>query len=292
MDNPNRMALDLVDEAIDFAVELNVGVRHLDNEAAVLDFGVDHIGGVEAGLLLAEVATGGVATVQTRLGTVDGAALTHVELSTDHPTAALRACQSAAWPLEVDGQPATGRGPALVSRAGEWRPGELGFDEADFAVLALESDRLPGEALVETVAAEAGVPTSGVFVLTAPATSVAGSVAAASRAAERAVARYAELVEDPSAVRSVTASAPAAPLAGEPAETRERSAMAVGLGGRAHLVVEADVDRPQALVHDGSAVGSIDELPAPAQVTLDVAGGPTHVVGEVDEPRLGNWLGL
>ena len=292
MENPNRMALDLVDEAIDFAAELNVGVRHLENEAAILDFGIVRAGGVEAGLLLAEVTTGGLATVRTRLGSVDGAALTHVELSTDHPTAALLACQSTAWPLEIDGEPATGRGPALLSRVGEFRAGELGLDEADFAVLALESTRLPDESLVETVASEADTPTSGVFVLVAPEGSVAGSVAAASRAAERAVSRYVELGGDAAAVRTVTASAPVAPLAEEQPEARERSATAVGLGGRAHVVVDADLDRPEALVHDGGAVGSIDELPAPAQVTLDVAGGPTHVLGEVDEARLGDWLGL
>ena len=39
MESPNRMAVELVDEAIDFADELAIEVQELDNGAMVLDFG-------------------------------------------------------------------------------------------------------------------------------------------------------------------------------------------------------------------------------------------------------------
>ncbi|MEF8774686.1 MAG: methenyltetrahydromethanopterin cyclohydrolase, partial [Halobacteriales archaeon] len=70
MESLNRMAVELVDEAIDFADELGVAVHELDNEATVLDFGVEVESGVEAGLLLAEIQTAGLATVQARMGEV------------------------------------------------------------------------------------------------------------------------------------------------------------------------------------------------------------------------------
>ena len=73
MESLNRMAVELVDEAIDFADELAIEVQELDNGAMVLDFGVEAVGGIEAGLLLAEIQTGGLATVQTGVGEVDGA---------------------------------------------------------------------------------------------------------------------------------------------------------------------------------------------------------------------------
>lgn len=308
MENPNGMAIELVDEAIDFAEELNVGVRHLGNDAAVLDFGVAARGGVEAGLLLAEVATGGLATVGTRLGEVAGAALPRVELSTDHPRRSLLACQSPEWPLDVDGEAVLGGGPAQLSRAhgsgtrsaggvGGPAPDDLGYDEADFAVLVVESAGLPDETLARQVADETGVPTSGVFLLVAPAASVAGGVATAARAAERAASRLVEVGLDAGDVRSVTASAPVPPTASGEAEARERAAAAIAYGARAHAVVGADVDRPERLVHDGAAIEDADDvhaddLPPPAQVTVDVVGGPTHVVGAVDEERLGERLGL
>ena len=55
MDSLNRNALELADEALDFAEELDIGARELDNGATVLDFGHEFDGGVEAGLLLAEM---------------------------------------------------------------------------------------------------------------------------------------------------------------------------------------------------------------------------------------------
>jgi len=85
MESLNRMALELVDEAIDFADELAIETETLDNGATVLDFGVDTPGGYEAGLLLAELQTGGLATVQTESGEVDGVPIPHTTLHTDHP---------------------------------------------------------------------------------------------------------------------------------------------------------------------------------------------------------------
>ena len=41
MESLNRMAVELVDEAIDFADELAIEVVELDNGAVVLDFGVE-----------------------------------------------------------------------------------------------------------------------------------------------------------------------------------------------------------------------------------------------------------
>jgi len=295
MESPNRMALDLVDEAIDFADELNVGVHHLEGDAALLDFGTEYDGGVEAGLLLAEVATGGLATVQTRLATVDGAALTHVELSTDHPALSLLGCQAPRWPLDLAGEDVLGGGPAQLFRPDAPENPPLDYEETfDFAVLVVESDRLPDDALVEAVAAEAGVPTSGVFVLSAPDSSVAGRTAFAARAAEWTVRRLVEAGCDPATVRSIVASAPVAPLASTEGETRSRSAAAIAHGGRAHVVLESDVERPEAVVATsapGDESASRDVL-GPAQVTVDVVDGPTHVVGTVDERRLAGELGL
>ena len=304
MENPNRMALDLVDEAIDFADELAVGVHHLENEAAVVDFGVERRGGLEAGVLLTEAATGGLATVHVELDTVAGAALPHVELSTDHPVTSLLACQSPEWPLEVEAETLRGAGPAQLFRDAGPNAGD--FDDADFAVVVLEADRLPDEALAETVADAAGVPTSGVFVLVGPASSVAGGVAFAARAAERTVDRLVDSGYDAGRIGTVAAHAPVPPLAADAAEARVRSATAIAYGGRAHLLVENDVEHPGQLAYGGDDLGSpepapieegghpdpLDDVLAPAQVTVDVVGGPTHVVGGVDEGLLGERLGL
>lgn len=310
MESLNRMALELVDEAIDFADELAIEVQELDNGAVVLDFGVDAVGGVEAGLLLAEIQTGGLATVQVGVDDVAGAPLTHVELSTDHPAMALLCGQKAGWELSVDGFEGLGSGPARALVAEEEEFERVGYrDASDFAVLAVESDTLPGEAVAEHVAETAGVPTSSVFLPTFSTASLTGSVALASRAAELATFRLSELGYDPLDVLSATSSAPVAPVAASDDQAMARTNDALAYGGRVHLTVDADFDRldelpsvareefgdPFAAIFD-EYEWDFYELPvevfAPAQVTVDVVGEGVRVVGETDETILAESFGL
>lgn len=310
MESLNRMALELVDEAIDFADELAITVHEVGDGATILDFGVDAEGGIEAGLLLAEIQTAGLATVQTRLGEVAGTPLTHVELTTDHPALALLCSAKAGWELSVDEFEGLGSGPARALVAGEDVFDRVGYrDEADFATLTVETDALPGEPVVESVAKRTGVGASAVSVAAFRTASIAGSVSIAARAGELAVFRLAELGYDPRAVLSVAASAPVAPVAADEAAAMARTNDGLAYGGRVHLIVDEPFDRfnelpSTARAEYGLPFADIFEdvdwefydldpsVFAPAQVTIDVVGGPTHVEGEVDESLLAESYGL
>ena len=310
MESLNRMAVELVDEAIDFADELAVEVHELDNGATVLDFGVEAVGGVEAGLLLAELQTGGLATVQIGVEDVDGAPLTHVETSTDHPALALLCAQKAGWELSVEGFEGLGSGPARALVAEEEEFQRVGYREAaDFAVLAVESEELPGEAVADHVADLAGVPVSSVFLPTFSTASLTGSVNVAARATELATFRLSELGYDPLDVLTATGSAPVAPVAGDDAAAMARTNDALAYGGRVHLTVDEPFDRfdelastaadeygrPFADVFDEHEWDFYDvpvELFAPAQVTVDVVGESVEVVGRTDEALLAESFGL
>lgn len=310
MESLNRMATELIDEAIDFAEELTIDVHALAGDAAVLDFGVEVPGAVEAGLLLAEIQTAGLATVQSTMGSVDGAPLTHVELATDHPALALLCAQKGGWELATEDFEGLGSGPARALVAEEDIFQRVGYREAaDFAVLAVEADELPDEAVAEAVAERTGVPETGVFLPTFATASVTGSVVAAARAAELAVFRLSELGFDPVSVLSANASAPVAPVAGDEATAMARTTDALAYGAEVHLTVDesfdrfdevasvaaGEYDRPLAGVFD-DADWDFAELPvelfAPAQVTIDVVGGDTHVVGETSEDVLAESFGL
>ena len=310
MESLNRMAVELVDEAIDFADELAVAVEELDNGAVVIDFGVEAVGGIEAGLLLAELQTGGLATIQTGLHEVAGAPLTHVELSTDHPAMALLCAQKAGWELSVDGFEGLGSGPARALVAEEEEFQRVGYrDAADFAVLAVESETLPGEAVADHVAERTGVPASSVFLPTFSTAGITGSVALASRAAELAAFRLSELGYDPLDVLTATGSAPVAPVAADDEAAMARTNDALTYGGRVHLTVDAAFDRfdeipstardtygtPFADIfaeHDRDFHEIPVEVFAPARVTVDVAGGGVEVVGKIDEELLAASFGL
>ena len=310
MESLNRLATELVDEAIDFAEELAVTVHALEGDSAVLDFGVEIPGAIEAGLLLAEIQTAGLATVQTRVDEIAGAPFTHVELSTDQPALSLLCAGKGGWELSVNGFEGLGSGPARALVAEESIYQRVGYsEESEFAVLAVESDTLPDQAVAAHVAERAGVPESAVFLPTFATASVTGSVVAASRAAELATFRLSEMGYDPLDVLSATGSAPLAPVAGDETAAMARTNDALAYGGQVHLVVDEPFDRFDEVVstaaeeygqpfqrifddvdweHESLSV----ELFAPAQVTIDVVGGDTHVFGDVHDEILAESYGL
>jgi methenyltetrahydromethanopterin cyclohydrolase len=306
MDSLNRMAIELVDEAIDFADELRVDAHELPAGATVLDFGVDALGGMEAGMLLAEIQTAGLATVQSRMDSIAGAPTPHVELATDHPALALLCSQKAGWELTFE-EPAfdgLGSGPAraLVAEEDEFRALEYA-DEFDLTVLSVESVELPGDRVAEHVAERAGVEPSGVFLPTYATGSTVGSVTAAARAAELALFRLFELGYDVRNVHSAFGSAPVAPVTYDERRAMARTNDAVAYGGEVHLTVAEDFDdfdRVPSTAREEYGTPFADifaaadwdfyEVPetifAPAKLTVNVANGPTYVFGDTDEELL------
>jgi methenyltetrahydromethanopterin cyclohydrolase len=316
MDSLNRMAVELVDEALEFRSELNVEAYELDGGATVLDFGVDADGGLEAGLLLGEIQSAGLASLQTRMGTVADAPVPYVDLTTDQPALALLCSAKAGWELSLAGDGETdrfdglGSGPARALVAEEAEFDAVGYrDEFDLTVLAVESITLPDDRVAAHVADRAGVEESGVYLPTYAVGSPAGSVATAARAAELAVFRLFELGYDPTNVITAAGSAPVAPVTYDETAAMARTNDAVAYGGRVHLHVREPFDRFDEVAssvaaeygttfaavfeQEGYDFESIPEsVFAPAQVTIDVADGPTHVVGSTDETRVAQSFGF
>lgn len=310
MESLNRMALELVDEALDFTDELAIDSFELDGGGTVLDFGVDTLGGYEAGMLLTEIQTGGLATVQTESGEVDGAPIPYAKLHTDHPAMALLCSQKAGWEVSTESFEGLGSGPAraLVAEEDEFR--RIGYADAfEFATLAIECDEFPDDSVVELVAEMCEVDPGSVFLPAFRTHSITGSVALSARAGELAAFRLAELGYDPLDIYTVHASAPIAPVAGDYETAVGRTNDALAYGGHAHLTVDSDFDRfdelPSAAADefgrpfeeifedaDWDFYGVPTEVFAPAKVTVDVVGGPTHVLGETDETLLAESFGL
>ncbi|PSP75813.1 methenyltetrahydromethanopterin cyclohydrolase, partial [Halobacteriales archaeon QS_3_64_16] len=265
---------------------------------------VEAPGGIEAGLLCTELQTAGLATVSTRMDDLAGAPLPQVELTSDRPALALLGAQKAGWELSVGEFEGLGSGPARALVGGEEVLEHIGYrDSFDFAVLTTEADQLPDDQVIERIADVAGISPEGVLVCGFATGSLVGSVTVGSRAAELAMFRFAELGYDPLQVRSVSGTAPLAPISHDEGIAIGRTNDALVYGGRVHLVVEEnfeefqdvpsraadDYGRPSEAVFE-DADWNFADVPegffAPAQVTIDVIDGPTHVYGEIDEDVL------
>lgn len=310
MESINRSAVELVDEALDFAEELGVVPAELDCGATVIDFGVVADGGIEAGLMLADIQTAGLATIYTQMDRVGGAPIPYVELTTDHPGVALLCSQKAGWELDVEAFNGLGSGPARALVGQETDFERVGYyDEFDFAVLTVESIDLPDDQIAEHVADLSNVEPTSVFLPTYAAGSTAGSVSMAARAAELAVFRLSELGYPPTEILSATGRAPVAPVSYNESVAMGRTNDALAYGGEVYLQVREEssvFDQVPSNARDEYGIPfeqifeeadwdfyAVDErIFAPAKVTIDVVDGGTYVLGDTNEELVAESFGI
>src|SRR5262245_43187534 len=93
------------------AYDLRIGLRTLAAGARVIDAGVDVPGGLEAGLMLADLCMGGLGHVAYAPLTIGGESWPGVQVWTDHPAASCMASQYAGWAISPEGFFAMGSGP-------------------------------------------------------------------------------------------------------------------------------------------------------------------------------------
>ncbi|AEA48004.1 methenyltetrahydromethanopterin cyclohydrolase [Archaeoglobus veneficus] len=217
----NELAFSLIEEILDYEEdyeeEYRINVETLDNGATIIDCGVNVPGGYTAGILYTQVCMGGLADVDVYLDTVKNIPLTFIKEYTDHPALACLGCQKAGWQIKVGDYFAMGSGPARALALKPKKTYELldYEDDAEYAIIALESDRLPDEKVVEYIAKECDVEPEDVYVLVAPTASIVGSVQISGRIIEMALYRMAELGYDVNRTLSATGRCPIAPVLGD-----------------------------------------------------------------------------
>ncbi len=217
----NELAYSIVEEMLDYREdyeeECRIAFHRLKNGAWVIDCGVNVKGSISAGILFSEVCMAGLAEVEVTLNNVNEVPLPFVEVRTDNPTLACLASQKAGWSIKVGEYFAMGSGPARALALKPKKTYEMidYEDDAEYAVIALESDRLPDEKVIDYIAKECDVESEDVYALVAPTASIAGSVQISARVVETAMYRLAELGLDVRKVNSGVGSAPVAPVLGD-----------------------------------------------------------------------------
>jgi methenyltetrahydromethanopterin cyclohydrolase len=205
------------------------------------------VGSLEAGIVLAQLCLGNLASVDLVPASSEMLVDQAIAVRTDRPLESCLGGQYAGWPLSVGDYFAMASGPMRMLRGREEmlehlklirQPGET----CDFAVGVLESDVLPTEEVVSTVAKECGVEPNQVCLAIAPSTSIAGCVQVVARSVETALHKLHALDFDVTRVVSATGVA-ALPPPAKPGDTiggigRTNDAMLYG--SKVTLWIDAD----------------------------------------------------
>ena len=177
----NDRACRLVDVLCADAAALRVGVSRGEAGECLVDAGAHYPGGIAAGLRLAAICLGGLGEVRLATDPTLPRWPWTVSVSTSNPVAACLGSQYAGWSL-THGKGkgsffALGSGPARALARKEKLFEELGaLDEANRAVLVLESGSPPPAPLVQEIAGACRIEAPDLAILYAPTQSLAGSV--------------------------------------------------------------------------------------------------------------------
>lgn len=239
-------AMPLVEQLLEDAQRLRIGVDKLNNGTTIVDAGVGHSGGLEAGRRIAEICLAGLGEVRFSVGGQAPRWPMTLHVHTSHPVLACLASQYAGWSLaHGEGKSAfhaLGSGPGRALSVKEPLFKELGYrDQADRTCLVLEVDQSPPEALTEKIIHDCGLDSGdGLTLILTPTRSLAGSVQVVARVLEVALHKTHELGFPLQDVIDGAGSAPLAPPAGDFIQAMGRTNDAILFAGSVQLYVNGD----------------------------------------------------
>lgn len=236
----NQRALRRCQPLIDRPGDYRVAVEAVGG-AAVVDCGVRALGGLEAGIALAEICLADLARVSLVPCRADVWAGAAVQVHTDHAVAACMASQYAGWKIAIDRYYAMGSGPMRAAYGREDLFERIGLVERpSHAVGVLESGKLPPAEVCCQIAGDCGVAAENLHLLVAPAASLAGSVQIVARSVETCLHKMHELGFDLAEVVSAYGIAPLPPVAADDLAGIGRTNDALLYGGEVTLWLRTD----------------------------------------------------
>ena len=239
----NHLAWKLAEKLLNNQAFYGVHASKTTAGATVIDAGVNVPGGFQAGKILTELCMGGAGKAQLGFKAYGDLTLPSITVSSDHPAVAALGSQFAGWRIkEPDGSIAIGSGPA---RALALKPKNV-YEEIDYkdasekAVLTLESNSLPSDALIEKVTSSCNIKPEDLIAAVAPTASLAGLTQVTGRVVEVGIHKLRTLGLSPKIIRYAMGYAPIPPKCKEFEEAMARTNDAILYGGTVYLVVEHD----------------------------------------------------
>ncbi len=238
----NQMAWKIAQKFIDNQEFYGVAISKSTAGAIIIDLGVKAPGGFQAGKKLTELCMGGAGKAQLGFKTYGEVAFPSITVSTDHPAIAALGSQFAGWRIKDGDSIAIGSGPV---RALALKPKdvfeEIGYkDASDKAVLTLESNVLPSDALIEKVTTASNIKAENLIVAVAPTASIAGLTQVAGRVVEVGIHKLRTLGLSPNVIRYALGYAPIPPMGKDFEVAMARTNDAILYGGTVYCTVEYD----------------------------------------------------
>lgn len=242
----NARATGLVESMAADAAALRINVTRGSQGERLIDAGSHCLGGVAAGLRMAEICMGGLGHVAL----IPDASTPNwpwtLVVRSSHPVIACLGSQYAGWNLAHKDESGSfyglGSGPARALARAEPLFEHLGYaDSCDSGTLVLESDQAPPPAVVEKVAKACGLTPPQLTFIYAPTQSLAGGAQVVARSLEVALHKTHELGFPLDRVVDGMAAAPLCPPHPDFVVAMGRTNDAIIYGGQVHLFVTGDV---------------------------------------------------
>ena len=314
----NTLVKPLVENLINRAHALRVGVSQDSSGVTIVDAGVQHLGGLEAGRLISEICLGGLGTVQLLHTSTAAQWPLSVYVHSSNPVIACLGSQYAGWQLSHgEGKQAfyaLGSGPGRAAALREPLFKELDYeDKADSVCFVMEVDKNPPSELLTQMCEQCGVSANNMTIILTPTKSLAGVVQIVARVLETALHKTHELKFPLDRVIDGAGSAPISPPIPDFVQAMGRTNDAILFAGRVQLFVAGPDDDAQDLANKLPSSTSkdygkpfaqvfadaeydfykIDQmLFSPAQVSVTaVESGNTFFGGQVDNKLLAESFG-
>lgn len=251
----NLLSQPIVQKLVENADALRVGVEQDTSGVTLIDAGINHHGGLEAGRLISEVCLGGLGNVSlTHTNTAPQWPLS-VYVHSANPVLACLGSQYAGWQLSHgEGKEAfyaLGSGPGRAASLREPLYKELAYeDKAGKVCLVMEVDKNPPSELLAKMSEQCGVDPKDMTIILTPTKSLAGVVQVVARVLETALHKAHELKFPLERIVDGAGSAPLCPPIPDFVQAMGRTNDSILFAGRVQLYVTGSDDDAKALAND------------------------------------------
>ena len=240
----NRSALKLFKKMCDEAEKYNVVVEKAESGATLVDAGINAQGGFFAGEMITEICLGGYGKANVTPIQYGENVLPSVFVITDHPALSTLASQFAGWQIKGEGFSAIASGPArALARKPKHLYEKLNYrEDAEVAVLVLETEERPPETVIREIAEKCKVAPENLFLIMFSTTSLAGATQVSGRIVETGLHKLERLGLDPLIVKNAWGYAPIVPIHPSSGEAMGRTNDAILYGGVTNYTLNYEDD--------------------------------------------------